>query len=76
MKVELNIKDFLTPAHKKAVQAKIDQAILLLDVQKLSDEIMQGLLEDRDLSFHLSEEINLTEVAKVINKQIIAALKK
>ena len=72
--MEIDIKDFLTDEHKKMIQEKISQAINKIDVARLAKGIEEEFKE-YDWGMAIYDEIEIGDMAKIVQEKIIKALK-
>lgn len=74
MNIELNVVDFVTEDHKKAVQDKITKAIAEIS----ASELRQKLLDTMDLEYLLDEslsEISTDAIGKMLQAKLMNSFK-
>lgn len=72
--MELNIKDFLTKEHKKAIEDKITQAIDKLDVNEISEKIKKNI-DWGQISEYVLEDVNYNVITEHFDKLIKEKIK-
>lgn len=73
MKIDINVNDFITEAHKKQIEKKIEEAINNVDPSKLSKELEDALLDQywRDFVADCIYDSNLQSVLlEQVNKKL------